>query len=181
MFSKNHFYIFEFDAQGHLLKTDITSGWSSESTFNVETDIISPASKFATSAGRAEVLNGETVLIEHNKCVWVTGDSPVRSGFAVRVRGASGRLLLTKSKLCFESKGQFANADPVLILPLDSMAEAYVTFDKTIASLNRGGGDRWLVIRLKNGDVHSFAATGLEPTLEFIQNKIKLPEPPSEP
>jgi hypothetical protein len=92
----------------------------------------------------------------------------------LRARSNCSASYLTESNLLFLAQAGLANAEPVLMLPLASVAEVRV--DKYLLG-------RRLVIHLNTGKIHSFeihTASGMwldkpamQSACDFIQSKIK--------
>ena len=112
-----------------------------------EGSLVSPRFKMRDTNGPPEMIAGEVVCRTHPKSLWLADVDGYRSKGAYSVVGLPGHLALTESSLAFSTASQFANAEPVLRIPIGSITDARV--DKHLFG-------RRLVVHFGSGRFHSF-------------------------
>lgn len=170
---RNHFWVFEFDAQGLFQKASRTGRWGV--VVGDEEPVLShPMPHSGNSNGVPASLVSDQVWRAFPKSYWLVAVDGYQTKGAKYVVGERGQLVLTESDLIFISESQFANAEPAMTLPLALIADVHL--DKYFRA-------RRLVVRTKTGQNHSFQITGargimqdklaMQAACDFIQSKTK--------
>lgn len=165
---KSHYLVVECDSLGVVTHTQnlhrqfaelsplelFDDGNVVTSVANEEIVINGPAEWFAGVEGYAWLRNK----------FWTLDDPP---------KGRRGQLMLTANRLHFQEQGQFLGGPPALVLRFEDLSEC---------RLDKFGLGRRLVIRARNGEVHTFGFWGprrimedartTRTACEFIQSKI---------
>ena len=141
-------------------------------------DLTPPVLNSRNAGGVPATIPGGPIRCEHHRSFWLANVNGYRSKGAKSIVGEPGQLLLTESNLVFLAHSRFANAEPVLALPLAAVVEVRV--DKYVLA-------RRLVVQLDTGKVHSFEIQtasgiwqdkpGMQAACDFIQSKIKPTQP----
>lgn len=162
------YLVAEFDAHGVLQKLEPSSHWL----------VPADPNKMLPAATEANV---NLAVLLQKPADWLPGVDGYKSrkSFWTYVfhpeyeKKVTGQLLLTDTNLQFVAKYQFANTtDPELLLPFAAITEV---------SVDKFGSCRRLVVRTRNGEVHSFEILkgifmdmeGLQSVEELLQSKIK--------
>lgn len=155
---KDDYLVFEFDTRGRLVSSRTSAHWGHAEPERTLGEGPGPANIAAWSGD----------------AMWLVGvDDYRKKGPMEEVEWSPGKLLLSNNGLAFQSREEFANAPPVLVLAyrdMTSVAEDRLAFFSVLAIHTHDG--RALAFRVTGKSSWRGDAKRLREALDFLRSRL---------